>query len=271
MDICEAIDILNNNIKVNFNEDLNDSGKRLVKDLYKDATGYRKTPKVELSSKDRLFLKRFGREMIDEYIPQYQNDEIDFKVMVNGLVSQAMAADINLDVVMPAYEYIKDLAKEDNLSNFSIDDFINAASGAVNKVSDATKASKNYRLNQFKKGEVGDRYKEFPYYVSIYEHGAVYEPAEGGYYVDVADLSSAKGFQTIEEAQKYAEEVAQEYIGSTGDAWGSDLGDIREGGSSVKGATDYHLEGKYIGDGVDICVEDPKSLGKKEYHYHGYE
>lgn len=263
MDIFEAINKLNTSVKrKRVQEDLSDFGKRTAKDLYKDKIGYTKKAPVKMSTKDRLLLKKLAK--------QFEEDAWKGHLDYFKLVTDLKNSGISEDLLYPVFDYVKKLDKSGRIEDFSAEDCLNVVSGNSKFVTGSAKRTFGGSLQKIKYGEAPDIYKDFPFYVTTYAHDAVYEPAEGGYYVDTSETDEVKGFQTVEEAQKYADELAQEYSEYTGNRWGSSLDDVITGRSSVKGATDYHISGKYIGDAVDICIEDGKSLGKKEKHYYGY-
>jgi len=63
MDIYEAINKLNTSGKRKIvKEDLSDYGKRTAKDLYKNKIGYTKKAPVQMSTKDRLLLKKLAKQ-----------------------------------------------------------------------------------------------------------------------------------------------------------------------------------------------------------------
>lgn len=262
MDIHEAIKKLNRSGNKVVKEDLSDYGKKTAKDLYKNKIGYTKKSPVKMSTKDRVLLKKLA----DEFEDLAWKGELDFGTLVTKLKQSG----ISEDILFPVFDYASKLDKSDRLSEFSSQDCINVVSGNSKFVSGPAKRTLDTALQNIKSGNARDEAKDFPFYVTTYSHDAVYEPAEGGYYVDTSQMDEVKGFQTVEEAQKYADELAQEYSEYTGNRWGSSLDDVSTGRSYVKGATDYHISGKYVGDAVDICIEDGKSLGKKEKHYYGY-
>ena len=263
MDIYEAIDKLNTSGKrKRVQEDLSDYGKRTAKDLYKDKIGYTKKAPVQMSTKDRLLLKKLANK--------FQDDALDNNLEFGKLITDLKNSGISQDLLFPVFDYVQKLEKADRLQDFSAEECVNVVSGNSKFVTDFARRTFDNALQNIKSGNARDEVKDFPFYVTTYAHDAVYEPAEGGYYVDTSEMDEVKGFHTVEEAQKYADELAQEYSEYTGNRWGSNLDDVRTGRSYVKGATDYHISGKYIGDAVDICIEDGKSLGKKEKHYYGY-
>jgi len=263
MDIYEAINKLNTSGKrKRVKEDLSDFGKRSAKDLYKSKIGYTKKAPVQMSTKDRLLLKKLAK--------QFEDDALDNNLEFGKLITDLKNSGISQDLLFPVYDYVRKLDRSDRLQDFSAEDCLNVVSGNSNFVSGSSRRTFNNALQNIKSGETNDIYKDFPFYVTTYAHNAVYEPAEGGYYVDTSETDEVKGFQTVEEAQRYADELVKDLASSRGNAWGSDLEDVNSYRSSVKGATDYYIKGKYIGDAVDICIEDGKSLGKKEKHYYGY-
>lgn len=86
----------------------------------------------------------------------------------------------------------------------------------------------------------------YPYYVTYYTESPEYESTEGGYYYAsrVAELS--KGFNSLEEAREYAEELADSY--------------------EMEKFTDDHycISSSYIGDDEDIYVENASERGSRE-------
>ena len=94
--------------------------------------------------------------------------------------------------------------------------------------------------------------RDFPYYVVVYDGGAVYEPAEGGYYVDTVTAVHSKGFKMLSDARKYARKLAdQEELPKIND----DL---------------YEYEGKYVGDYKAVAVEKSSEYLQRTSKYHGY-
>ena len=108
-----------------------------------------------------------------------------------------------------------------------------------------------FHLNKYR----GIEREDYPFYVTVYDKTATYEPAEGGYYVEERYASNSKGFNTYEEA------VADmnSYIEESGEDW------------QQCGKDCYEWSTKYIGDGQVIRIETNKDYLKGESHYNGYE
>lgn len=95
--------------------------------------------------------------------------------------------------------------------------------------------------------------ESFPYYVTYYVESPVYEPAEGGYYYATRAIDFSMGFDSLEEARAYAEELAEE-------------------AGMVKISVDhYNLYSRYIGEGEDIFVETADTYGQEEIGKQIYE
>ncbi len=93
--------------------------------------------------------------------------------------------------------------------------------------------------------------EKYPYYVSVYDKYPIYEPAEGGYYYEGRQIVGSKGFNSYDEAQAYAEELfkeEKEYYGK---------------GTKFSDGV-YECDGRYIGEGVRIAIENNKAYTRGE-------
>jgi hypothetical protein len=86
--------------------------------------------------------------------------------------------------------------------------------------------------------------KSYPYYVTYYVESPHYHPEEGGYYVASNSAVASKGFNTREEAVKYAQEYAD--------------------GMKKLSDTEYISSSKYIGDNEYVYVESEKDYLSRE-------
>lgn len=125
------------------------------------------------------------------------------------------------------------------------------ADAIVDKTYPARKINKNDLIPQ------GLEIEKFPYYVSVYDKYPIYEPAEGGYYYEGRQIVHSKGFNTYEEADAYAKELFD------------DEKDSYEHNYAGNGT--YECDGRYIGDGVLISIENNKDYTKNEAGYQIYE
>ena len=96
----------------------------------------------------------------------------------------------------------------------------------------------------------------FPYYVTHYYKSAVYEPAEGGYYVEVQYPDYSKGYDTYEEAKAEIDEFLAD----------DDINPWHEVGKD-----EYEWQGRYVGDGEYVRIETDKNYLKAVVEYNGYE
>lgn len=97
------------------------------------------------------------------------------------------------------------------------------------------------------------------YYVCQYAQYAIYEPAEGGYYYDGAELNYYKKTRNLKKARRWLREWAREYYEYEGKL----TEDARE---YIDNANNHiYYTTKYIGDGMEWHIET--KLGK---HEHGY-
>lgn len=154
-------------------------------------------------------------------------------------------------------KYGNDVDKYNRNKEF-IDDF-------VSKHSDELKDNEKDLLYKFQVGDKPTRPNKddisirkeletnnYPFYVTYYTEYPAYEPAEGGYYVATAEATHSKGFDTKEEANDYAQELADENgLEKVGSYW-------------IK-------KSKYIGEDEFIYIENNKSYLSKEKGYDGYE
>ncbi len=96
----------------------------------------------------------------------------------------------------------------------------------------------------------------FPYYVTHYYKSAVYEPAEGGYYVEVQYPDYSKGYDTYDEAKAEIDEF---------------IADDATNPWHEVGKDEYEWQGKYVGDGEYVRIETDKTYLKAVEEYNGYE
>ena len=89
--------------------------------------------------------------------------------------------------------------------------------------------------------------KSFPYYVTYYEEVPYYHPEEGGYYHSGMQAMKSVGFESKQEANEYAKELADELE------------------LTQKYNNHYSSDSKYIGDNVHVYVEKEKDyLGQEK-------
>lgn len=138
---------------------------------------------------------------------------------------------------------IRELGVETGKSKEFIDDKVQKAKDRF--------AVPDFRLDRNGAYERGN----FPYYITYYDKGSVYEPAEGGYYVEVQYPSYSKGYETYDEAKAELED----FINSDNNDW------------HEVGKDEYEWEGRYIGDGEYVRIETNKNYLKAVREYNGYE
>lgn len=91
-------------------------------------------------------------------------------------------------------------------------------------------------------------------YIGVYYGDAVYEPAEGGYYVEITRLNSA-----IKLSYKHARRKLRHFA----EEWRADGYEVSEYNDGIVVHT-----GPYIGDVIKFLItRKPES---REEHYHGY-
>lgn len=95
------------------------------------------------------------------------------------------------------------------------------------------------------------------YYIAIYEGGAVYEPAEGGYYVPVLALDSVSNEQYSE---KHARRILRDYIAELTEIHGKPIRCSRYRAT--------FSTGDYIGNEIEIRITAAPE--EHEQHYYGY-
>ncbi len=159
-----------------------------------------------------------------------------------------------------AKKQYKQYDKEFSAKKQEIDDLVNILKnsstterGAVDKFEQKMKEL----LPQFKFDDYGKNVEkeQYPYYVTLYDKSAVYEPAEGGYYVEVQYPAYSDGYSTYEDAKADLED----YITSDTENWHKVDEDA------------YEWTGKYVGDGQYIRIETDKTYLKAVASYNGYE
>ena len=121
---------------------------------------------------------------------------------------------------------------------------------AVNKTKERL-AVPDFKLDK----DVALERENYPYYLTVYNKGAVYEPAEGGYYVEVQFPNYSQGYDTYEEAKAELDE----FISTDDENW-------HEVGKDA-----YEWEGRYVGDGQYVRLETNKNYLKAVVEYNGYE
>lgn len=119
------------------------------------------------------------------------------------------------------------------------------------KKMDAWDEEHPFNLNKYG----GIEREDYPYYVTLYEKTAAYEPAEGGYYVEERYASSSNGFNTYDSAVRFMDA----YMEGSGEYW------------EPCGKDCYEWSTKYIGEGQIIRIETNKNYLEGEKHYNGYE
>lgn len=95
------------------------------------------------------------------------------------------------------------------------------------------------------------------YYIAIYEGGAVYEPAEGGYYVPVLELDSVSNEQYSE---KHARRIFRDYIAELTAIHGEPIRRSRYRAT--------FRTGDYIGEKMEIRITAAPE--EHERRYYGY-
>ena len=95
------------------------------------------------------------------------------------------------------------------------------------------------------------------YYIAIYEGGAVYEPAEGGYYVPVLELDNVSREQYSE---KHARRILRDYIAELTKIHGEPISRSRYRAT--------FSTGDYIGEEMEIRITAAPE--EHERHYYGY-
>lgn len=97
------------------------------------------------------------------------------------------------------------------------------------------------------------------YYLVQYYGGAVYEPAEGGYYVPILEES---GVSTCKYGYKHALRAFKQAVEDMTKMYGEP--DVL----TKKYA--HWTTGRYIGDDVELHVENEHRVGCHEVKYYGY-
>lgn len=100
------------------------------------------------------------------------------------------------------------------------------------------------------------------YYLVTYVGEAIYEPAEGGYYVKrmVMDDRSYERYAADEIVQAFHEAVED----FTNSHYGKpDIVKVREGYA-------HWMTGRHVGDDFELYIESEEAVGCHETEYHGY-
>lgn len=92
-----------------------------------------------------------------------------------------------------------------------------------------------------------------------YEGGAVYEPAEGGYYVPVLGVSEVSSRKY---KWKHALRVFRQEVRDMTEAYGEP--------DYMTKTSAHWTTGIYVGDEIELHIESESVVGSHEVHYSGY-
>lgn len=97
------------------------------------------------------------------------------------------------------------------------------------------------------------------YNIVKYEGSAVYEPAEGGYYVPVLFVDAVS---TEKYKMPHAQREFRKVVAEISDRYGKPTYLTK---TSARWST-----GDYVGDEIAVHIESESAVGRHEVHYYGY-